>query len=187
MTTEQMETQTITEAEKMRGHLYHYRRFSSELGELEKKIGQDRADESALLDNLGLDDEATADRLIRSQALQKVHESHLAAKRAQVGNLLKSVENTIPLAAGELGNECSALIDQRRAIITARILRAAGLPDDGFKPRGLIELINLSPLLIAIEQCLPSRNVCSPLSAEQKAEQLLEKFQKLETEKSKVI
>lgn len=61
----------VTAIEVLKGHLYHYRRFSSELAELEKKIGQARAEESAPLDNLGLNDDEAAGRLTKIQACKK--------------------------------------------------------------------------------------------------------------------
>lgn len=187
MTTEQMETQTVTEVEKLKGHLGHYRRCSDEIADLEQKCGQAKADKAAALSDHSANEADIMKKVSEAKTHFEVYSDRLEGKRLMLGNLLNILEGATVTAGNELGNTCSAEKDRRWAILVERILKVIGLPDDGFKPRGLIELVRMSPWIIAIEQCEPTRNVFSPLSIEQKAVELLAKFAKLETEKDKVI
>jgi len=91
------------------------------------------------------------------------------------------------MAEGEIRNWCVELLIARRAIVKERILKAIRLPKSPVLPRGPGDVVEASPLVRSIKDCLPDMNVFSPLSIEQKAENLLAKFTKLRTEKGKLV
>jgi hypothetical protein len=89
------------------------------------------------------------------------------------------------MAEGEVRNGFGELLTIRQAIVKERILRAIELPENPVVPRGLADVIEASPLIRAVRDCMPDLNVFSPLSIEQKVENLLVKASKLEAERGK--
>jgi hypothetical protein len=126
-------------------------------------------------------------RMTDAQNQQRVPEARVASKRAQVSECLKRVESEFPFAEGELRGACGELLTIRRAIVKERILKAIELPETPVLPRGLADLIEASALVRSVKDCMPDLNVFSARSIEAKAEELLAKFKKLETEKVKLI
>lgn len=116
-----------------------------------------------------------------------MHASRLDHKRGQVGEALKRVENAFPFGEGELRGDCNDELTRRRAIVKERILKAIELPETPVLPRGLADLIEASPLIRAVKDCMPDLNVFSARSIEAKAEEVLTKFERLAAEKGKVI
>lgn len=84
MITEEIFTQAVSHRERLAGFLSEYRRFSGELADLERKIAEAKANEESALNDHSADEAEIADRITKTQNLQRVHASRLEHKRAQV-------------------------------------------------------------------------------------------------------
>ena len=174
---------TFSAREELVSCLDSCRKLNQEVADYEKQCALAEEDEAALLADHQSDEEELVEKLARLGARKMVHERRIAARVSELRAEQSKLGLAVTRAEGQLRGEVVSLLDERRALLTERILSAAGFAKSPLSPPGLASLIGVSPLIQRIERCKPVEAL-SHLSVEERAQDIINKFDKLAEERS---
>jgi hypothetical protein len=178
-------TPGISAREELAGCLDEYRKLSEELAGYEKAHAQSEEDEACLLADHQSDEEALVEKLARVAAKRMVFERRLAARQSDLTAARAKLETVLTAASGQLRGEYLAVLEARRRELAEAVLRVLEIPATPILPPGIGQAVGNSPRIRAIEECRPvDANAVGHLPIEQRASDVLSKFERLEGERS---
>jgi hypothetical protein len=178
-------TSGISAREELIASLDHFRQLSEEIASYEALCRASEAAEAEALANHSLPEEEAVELIARAQARKHVHEARIAKKHEQLKVAHTKLETVLTAASNALRGECLTVLEQKRAALAEAVLKVLGLPITRVWPHGVGLAVGNSPRVRAIEDCRPlDANAVGHLPVEQRALDVLSKFERLEKERS---
>jgi hypothetical protein len=163
------------------------RKLNQEVADYEKQCALAEEDEAALLADHQSDEEELAEKLARLGARKRVHEKRIAARVSELRAAQSKLGLAVTRAEGQLRGEVVSLLEKRRAQLNKQVLRVLGFIETPITPPALIQLVEGSPLIRAVDSCLPTSGAFTHLSVEQRGQDIINKFERLSEQKEKAL
>jgi len=171
--------------EELIASLNHFRQLSEEISSYEALCRASESAEAEALANHSLPEEEAVELIARAQARKHVHEARIAKKHEQLKVSATKLETASTAAANQLRGEYLAVLEEKRRVLAEAVLKVLGLPVTQILPPGIGQAVGNSPRVRAIENCRPmDANAVGHLPIEQRASDVLSKFERLEKEGS---
>jgi outer membrane murein-binding lipoprotein Lpp len=185
---EKREAETaFPERDKLTGARDRYKELSTEVSVLEAKLARLERDESEVLGDVSADEETQCKRLAEVRIRKDVQARRTSHKRLELSRMLAEFEESYKPAEVELSTAQSLELTRRQEVLFERANAVLALTSEDWEAKSfLFRAVGGSPLLAAIRACSPNPNAHS-VSIEQRAEELLAKFEGLEAEIGKEI
>jgi hypothetical protein len=165
-----------------------YLRSNEDAIALEAKLARLQIDESEALNDIGADEESQGKRLGEIRLRVEVHGKRVSHKRLEVSRLLGEFEELYKPAELELSAAQAIELTRRQEILSERVMAVLGLSSEHWEAESYVSrAVSASPFLTAIRACSPNTNAFSPISIEQKANELVAQAAKLQNELGRVI
>jgi hypothetical protein len=169
--------------DKLASCLDSFRQLSEEIASYEALCRASEAAEAEALANHSLPEEEAVELIARAQARKHVHEARIAKKHEQLKVAHTKLETALTAASNQLRAEYLAVLDEKRRVLAEAVLKVLGLPVTPILPPGIGQAVGNSPRVRAIENCRPvDANAVGHLPIEQRASDVLSKFERLEKE-----
>jgi hypothetical protein len=166
--------------------LGNFRQLSEEIASYEALCRASEAAEAAALANHSLPEEEAVELIARAQARKHVHEARIAKKNEHLKVAHTKLETVLTAATNELRGKYLQVLEETKSVLAAAVLKVLGLPVTPVWPHGVGLAIGSSPRIRALEDCRPPLDAIafSHLPIEQRASDVLSKFERLERERS---